>query len=151
MADQSKVSAVLGLSGADRPSARVRVHADESTDDGGARREIRQGGDFLMVTEVRPTLAHYRTHVRRERDVGERESVELFLTREGVPSLMRWGETDYEVIDRPTRLEVDVPFVTHPPSLSGWRFTGRCADDVRVFDVVRALSASGWRLFGDYV
>lgn len=80
-----------------------------------------------------------------------RESVDLLLTSEGVPSGLRRAGSDYEVIDTPTPLEVGVPFVTHPPpSLSGWRFTGRSGDEVRVFDVVRTPSGSGWWLFRDY-
>ncbi len=80
------------------------------------------------------------------------EPVELTLGEGGVPAAMRRGATEYEVVDTPTRVELEPYFVTHPPPARlGWRFTARSADDIRVFDVFGGAGGAGWRLVHEYL
>ena len=76
------------------------------------------------------------------------EAVELEFAADGLPTKVRWNGLDYDVIDTPSRLELDAHFVTHPPPARiGWRFTGRSSkNDVRTFDVFATAHARGWVL-----
>jgi hypothetical protein len=78
--------------------------------------------------------------------------VMLWLDEHDVPEEMIWKGERYRVSDRPTRLEVELPVLTHPPGVDAWRFqaTGE-AGDARVFDVVRVDGRQEWRLLRIYV
>jgi hypothetical protein len=74
------------------------------------------------------------------------EPVAVDFNGEGVPARVVYRETEYEVIDMPTRLEDELFFVTHPlDGIHGWRFIGRDpTGETRNFALRECGSAGQW-------
>lgn len=72
------------------------------------------------------------------------EPVAVDFSGEGVPTRVIYRETEYRVIDMPTRLEDELFFVTHPlDGVHGWRFVARDRDGETRNFALRELGASG--------
>lgn len=78
--------------------------------------------------------------------------VPVWSTPAGVPERLAWNGHRYRVSDKPTLLELDPSFVTHPPvgGTSIWRFQGTDErGDALVFDV-RPERNQEWQLLRVY-
>jgi len=74
--------------------------------------------------------------------------IAIWLANE-VPSRLVYGGVRYRVSDMPTRLEDDMSLLTHPLSISGWRFQGTDLNGrSRMFDVRR--DGQDWRVIRVY-
>jgi hypothetical protein len=79
-------------------------------------------------------------------------AVRLELDDRGLPARLVWRGTHYRVSDQPTPLEIELPILTHPPTIYGWRFQATDdSGDARVFDVIRVDGRAEWRVVQTYV
>lgn len=78
------------------------------------------------------------------------QDVTIVIRFEGdVPERFVCGDVRYRVTDTPTRLEDEMAVLTHPLSVTGWRFQG--TDDngtSHMFDVIER--AGRWELLRSY-
>jgi hypothetical protein len=79
-------------------------------------------------------------------------AVWLELDERGTPTRLVWRGIPYRVSDQPTVLEIELPILTHPPAIDGWRFQATDdSGDSRVFDVIRIDGRAQWRVAQTYV
>lgn len=75
------------------------------------------------------------------------ESVAVWFGDDARPQRLVWAGRRYRVTDMPTPLDFEVPIITHPPLIPGWRFQGTTDDgESHVFDVLGDTSGQRWRL-----